>query len=188
MTTVFFDFETGGVQDHHPNIQLAAVAVDSQWNELATFERKIQFNEADAEPEALKINHYDAEVWKAALPESKVVAEFAAFLKPFCCVEKTSKRGTPYYVARIAGHNAATFDGPRLRRMFADAGQFLPTDLHVRDTLQRALWWFDQKGEECKSFRLTELCKYFGVPVDDTAHDALTDVRLSIAIAKAMSA
>ena len=63
MTTVFFDLETGGVTPDHPDIQLAAIAVDSDLNELDSFERKIQFKESDADPEALKLNHYDASIW-----------------------------------------------------------------------------------------------------------------------------
>ena len=45
MEVVFFDFETGGLEDSRPNIQLAAIAVDENWNETATFEAKIKFDE-----------------------------------------------------------------------------------------------------------------------------------------------
>jgi len=187
VSIVFFDFETGGVHENRPNIQLAAIAVDCKWNELATFEQKIQFDESAADPEALRINHYDPEVWKRdAKPSSQVAASFATFLKPYCCVEKISKRGTPYYVARLAGHNAASFDGPRLRRMFEECGMFLPAEMFIRDTLQRALWWFYERGSEPKNLRLTGLAEHFGIPADG-AHDALADVRLSIAITRAMS-
>lgn len=41
MEIVLFDFETGGVKPEHPSIQLSAIAVDEQWNELDSFERKI---------------------------------------------------------------------------------------------------------------------------------------------------
>jgi DNA polymerase III epsilon subunit-like protein len=185
MTMVFFDFETGGVHDHQPNIQLAAIAVDSEFHELASFEEKIQFNEAAADPQALQINHYDRAKWTAAKPPAEVARLFAQWLRPFSCVEKISKAGKPYSVARLAGHNAAVFDGPRLRRMFQEAQLFCPVELHVRDTLQRALWFSDERGIEPKSFRLAELCKHFGIP-GDGAHDALEDVRLAIAIAQAM--
>lgn len=187
MTTVFFDFETGGIREDHPNIQLAAIAVNGDWAEVGSFEKKIQFDESTAEPEALKMNHYDPAVWKAeALPMAKVVAMFAEFLRPFCCIEKVGRRGVPYSVARLAGHNAATFDGPRLRRMFEECRTFLPTELFVRDTLQRALWWFDERGIVPKSLRLVELCSYFNLP-EDGAHDALSDVRMTISLAKRLT-
>ena len=188
LTTVFIDFETAGVRDDQPNIQLAAIAVSAEWKELAVFEQKIQFDESKADPKALEINHYDREVWKrSAVPPIKCVAEFSEFLRPFCMVQKISQRtGAPYSVARLAGHNAAAFDGPRLRRMFEECRTFLPAELHVRDTLQRALWWFDERGITADSLRLTELCKYFQISTDG-AHDALTDVRLSIALARKLT-
>jgi DNA polymerase III epsilon subunit-like protein len=183
--TIFFDFETGGIRDDQPNIQLAAIAVDDQFRELAAFEQKISFDEASADPQALAINHYDRSRWSQAKPPAEVARLFSQWLRPFSCVQKTSKLGKPYSVARLAGHNAAVFDGPRLRRMFTEAQMFCPVELHVRDTLQRALWHFDERGVEPKSFRLTELCSHFGIPAGG-AHDALTDVRLAIAVAKAM--
>ncbi len=136
--TIYFDTETGGVLPSHPTIQLAAIAVeDGTWNEAAGFERKIKFNEADADPEALKINHYEPEVW-------------------------------------------------RLRWMFAE--NFFPFSYHVKDTLQRALWFFDEHPELTRppSLKLSVLCEYFGI-VTAGAHDALADVRMSVAIARAFA-
>jgi DNA polymerase III alpha subunit (gram-positive type) len=185
VTTVFFDFETGGILETHPDIQLAAIAVDPEWRELATFERKIQFDEAAADPKALEINHYNAEVWwEQALPVDQVVVQFAAFISQFRCINKVSKAGKPYAVAKLAGHNAATFDAPRLRRMFGQA--FLAADMHVLDTLQLALWHFHKAGTQPENFRLTSLCKHFEIPCDG-AHDAFTDCRLSAAIARVMT-
>lgn len=188
--SVCFDLETGGLEPEHPDIQLAAVAIDSDYNELATFERKIKFDEAKATKVALEINHYDPEVWaKEAKPLIQVCREFADFLRPYCCVAKVSKAGKPYRVARLFGHNAATFDAPRLQRMFAQTGVFLPADLRVRCTLQRALWWFDERQEDSSKVQLgsslTTLCQHFGIPVLD-AHDALGDVRMTVALAKAL--
>ena len=187
-TSVCFDLETGGLEPDQPDIQLAAIAVGSDYNELATFERKIQFDESKATKVALEINHYDPEVWKReAKPLLQVCREFAEFLRPYCCVPKVSKAGKPYKVARLFGHNAATFDGPRLQRMFTGAGVFLPADLRVRCTLQRALWWFDEHCEDLpkspENFKVGPLCEYFGIPVVD-AHDALGDVRMTVALAR----
>jgi DNA polymerase III epsilon subunit-like protein len=175
----------------HPNIQLAAIAVDQNYNELASFERKIQFDEATTQPEALRINHYSREVWeKEAKPVPVVCREFADFLRPYCCVTKISKAGKSYRVARLFGHNAATFDAPRIQAMFRSTGVFLPADMRVRCTLQRALWWFDEHGQDPKGIELgsslTTLCEYFGIPILD-AHDALGDVRMTVALAKVLA-
>lgn len=188
MSIVFFDFETGGVSPDHPNIQLAAIAVDSDWNELETFERKIQFKESDADPEALKMNHYDAALWASeAKREFSVVNDFAAFLNRHKSIELVSKRtGNPYSVARLAGHNAATFDGPRLSAMFKHYGVFLSAHPQVMCSLQRALWYAMETGAKFESLKLSVLCAHFGIPIPD-AHDALADVRGSIAVSRAMA-
>jgi len=187
VSTVFFDLETGGLLATSPDIQLAAVAVDDQWNELGTFEKKIQFDESQADPEALKLNHYDPEVWKRdGVAEIIAVASFSRFLESYKSIELISKRtGRPYSVARLAGHNAAAFDGPRIQAMFSRHGQFLGAHPQVMCSLQRALWYARETGTNFKSLKLSELCKHFGIELQD-AHDALADVRGSIAIAKAM--
>ncbi len=190
MTRICFDLETAGLRDDQPDIQLAAVAIDHEWNELASFERKIQFDLAQADPVALKINHWSEEVWtREAKPLRIVCQEFAEFLRPYCEVEKVSKAGRGYKVARLFGHNAATFDGPRIQRMFGSVGVFLPADLRVRCTLQRALWYFDERGEDSSKVQLgsslTVLCEHFGIPVLG-AHDALGDVRMTVALARVL--
>jgi DNA polymerase III epsilon subunit-like protein len=185
ITTVYFDFESGGLEPHHPNIQLAAVAVGSAWEELSTFNRKIQFDESLADPEALKMNHYDRAVWeKEAEPVGIVIAEFTRFLNEYKSLQMVSKRtGAPYSVARLAGFNAATFDGPRLHQMFKFT--FLPAHPIPLCVLQRALWWFHEKTEQPENYKLGTLAKYFGIDTPD-AHDALGDVRTTVALAKAM--
>lgn len=186
--TIFFDFETGGVEARHPSIQLAAIAVrDADWAEVASFEAKLKFDETAADPEALKMNHYDAEVWKAeAIPQALAASKLARWSEPYRSVEMISKRtGNPYRVAKLAGHNALTFDLPRLRELYG--GAFFPFHYFVKDTLQRVLWFYDEHPEmkRPESLKLTTLCAAFGIPTDG-AHDALTDVRLSAALAKAV--
>jgi len=175
--TIFFDSETGGIQPHHPTIQLAAVVIDdSDWSEKASFECKIRFDEATADPEALKINHYTVEAWKDAIPASACAARFSKFCEPYRSIQMISKRtNNPYSVGKLAGHNAIAFDLPRLRQMFGDF--FFPFSYHVKDTLQRALWFYDEHPEVKRpdSLKLSVLCESFGICIDG-AHDALADV------------
>jgi DNA polymerase III epsilon subunit-like protein len=186
--TVYFDFETGGVLETQPSIQLAAIVIDdATGEELANFERKIKFDPAACDPKALEINHYTEEAWKDAKPAPRVAAEFSDFIRPHLCIEMMSKRtGAPYYVAKAAGYNALTFDWPRLKALFAT--QFLPVSYHVRDCLQRAMWWFDEHQEAArpKDLKLSTVCEYFGIAVDG-AHDALVDVRLTAALARRLA-
>lgn len=186
-TFVAFDFETGGLEDRHPEIQLAAIAVE-EWAEVAVFEAKIQFCESLADPEALKLNRYDAEVWsRDSRPENRVVAEFADFLKRHAHLEMVSKNtGRPYKVARLCGHNAATFDAPRLQRMFKRHRAFLPASFQVLDTIQLALWR-SAMGQTFPSFALGMLCNELGIE-SDGAHDALADVRMCVEVARRLTA
>lgn len=187
MTTVYFDFETGGLLPNQPNIQLAAVAVDDAFNELDSFEAKIQFDVNAADAKALEINHYSEELWKlTALPEAEVVVQFQQFLRKHATVDMVSKRtGNTYKVARLAGHNAATFDNPRLMDAFKRHNQFLPAHPLAMDTMQRAMWFAHENGIQFESLKLGALCAYFKIALPD-AHDALADVRGCVALAKAM--
>lgn len=177
--TIYFDTETGGVQPHHPTIQLAAIAWDDEARkEVAEFEVKIAFNEADADPVALEINHYRAEDWMKA-SESLVAAKlFSDFVRPYSSVKMISKRTQrPYYVAKLAGYNALTFDLPRLKEMFSD--MFFPCAYIVRDVLQRALFYFDEHDEpKPANMKLSTVAAHFGIVVDG-AHDALADARIA---------
>jgi exonuclease I len=175
---VYFDYETGGTEAHHPNTQLAAIAVDENYQEVASFNELIQFDEALADPVALALNHYDAAVWKErAIPESEVVEKFATFLEGYKSVTVTSKSGGKYKVARLAGYKAETFDGPRLKRAFAD--RFLPAHPIILDVFQLVQWYCNFFPENLPpSTKLSEVCQFLGIPVDN-AHDALSDVRMT---------
>jgi DNA polymerase III epsilon subunit-like protein len=188
MYTLFFDLETGGLELRHPVIQMAAIAIrEDDWQEVGTFERKLSFDEALADQKALEMNHYDREQWqREAIHPDQAVRDFAKWCAPFRCIEMTSKAGSPYSVAKLAGHNIVAFDLPRLRALFGS--QFFPFSYHAKDTLQRALWYFDEHPEVKRPASLKQgvLCEAFGIPVDG-AHDALTDVRMAAALARALS-
>lgn len=181
---VIFDLETGGLELKHPIIQIAAIAVDSAWTELASYQAKIKFNEGDAEAEALEINHYDPKVWaREAKAESVVVTEFSAFLKQHATLEMTSKRtGSTYYCAQLVAYNAA-FDKPRLDLMFKRNKAFLPAHPRALCALQRAAWWAVEKGIITEDLKLSTLAAHLNIKTDG-AHDALVDTRLAAAVMK----
>lgn len=189
-TIVFFDLETGGLEESRPVIQLAALAVRlPDFGELATFERKLRFDPATCDPAALELNSYDAETWaREAVPEAQAVRDFADWLAPHRCVEVVSKRtGRPYRVARIGGHNVAAFDVDRLLAMFRRHDAFCAVDLSAPlDTRLGAVWHFARTGETPpESFRLSTLAEHFGAKTEG-AHDALVDCRLSAHVARAL--
>lgn len=185
MKTIFFDLETGGL-NNEPSISVAAVAVDSSLIELSSFEARLKFDPSACNPDALKINGYDPEKWKDAVEPSEAARRLSVWSKEYATVEMISKRtGQPYNVSRLAGYNALTFDLPRLKDLFGQS--FFPFSYHVRDVLQRAMFWFDEHSpaEKPKDLKLTTLCRYFSIPADG-AHDALTDVRLTVALYRRM--
>ena len=184
--TIFLDLETGGLAPHHPDIQVAAIAVE-HWKELEVYEAKIRFDPAKAEAEALAMNSYDLETWKReSKSEAQVVEELGALFRRHVDIDLISKRGKAYSVARLAGHNAIGFDAPRLKAMFTRHEAFLPAEVYrPLDTLQLALWRLTANGERPASFSLEDLCKHCGVAFND-GHDALSDVRATIALARAL--
>lgn len=183
MTIVYFDTETGGTRDEHPTISLAAVAMDDD-TEVSSFHQRIAFTVADCDPEALRLNRYTPEAWADAVPPSVCAAKFAAWLEPYRVVARVSKQGKTYQVARLAGYNAATFDAPRLRRLFGEA--FCPWEYLVRDVLQLVLWHFDRVGGAApENYKLATVAAHFGIPTDG-AHDALADARMCATVARAI--
>jgi len=183
MILVTLDTETAGLLPPHPTIQLAAVAMDGDM-ELGAFEQKISFAEADADPQALALNHYSREAWVNACAPGIAASRFAAWLRPYSDIPRVSTAGNPYRVARLAAYNA-TFDVPRLERLFGT--QFCPWDRRVRDVLQRVLFWFDEHPDEPapENFKLSTVAAYFGLSADG-AHDALADARLAARVYRQM--
>lgn len=183
---VFFDLETGGLDPQkHAITQLAAVAVDAaSFAELETFERKLRFKPEAAEKEALDLGSYDPEAWeREAVAPPDALRDFSAFLSDHATKRMVSARtGKDYFVARLAGHNAASFDMPFLRRYFALCDLFLPGYFLALDTAQLAAWWNWANGGKLESVKLETLAAHFGV--DLNAHDALEDVRASVAVVK----
>lgn len=188
-STVYFDLETAGLSDHHPDIQLAAVAVDAEFKELASFEAKLLFDETKADREALELNHYDRGLWaRDGVAPLVAVIRFSKFLEGYRDIQMISKRtGAPYGVARLAGHNADRFDGPRLQALFKKHERFLPADPRVRCTCQLAMWFFDRQTaiKPPADFKLATLCNYFGIEIE-AQHDALADVRMNVRLAQAI--
>lgn len=188
-TVVFFDLETSGLdEDRHDIIQIAAVAIGPDWEELEAFEEKLAFDRDAADPEALELNCYNAEQWDAEeRPAVEALRSFSSFLRRHLSVQLTSRRGQPYRVAKLAGHNVATFDFPRLRAAFRRHALFLPAAFMTLDTLQLASWWqvvlLSSGVRPPPNLKLSTLAAYFGHPIDG-AHDALADVRASARVAR----
>lgn len=188
MIRVFFDIETTGlVPTEHEIVQIAAIAVDSRWQERERFEVKLSFDEAAADPVALERNCYDPAVWQTeAVEATHGIGAFGQFLRRHRSIELTSKRGKPYTVAITAGHNIAGFDLPFVQHAFKSRSLFLPAAWFGLDTLQLANWWVSHlppQARRPRDLKLVTLAEFFGLPAYD-AHDALADVEANVSVAR----
>lgn len=185
--TIYFDLETSSLSDQCDIIQLAAIAVeDPTLREVESFQLKIDFDASLADQKALAINHYDSAVWASeAVKPQEASRQFASFLEPYKCVSLVSQAGRPYSVAKLAGFNAVSFDGPRLFNWFQRQGRFLQADRRVRCVLQRVLWYFDERGLALENYKQPTVAAYFGLSTEG-AHEALADVRTMIEIVRCL--
>lgn len=186
---VFFDLETGGTDPlRHPIIQVAMIAVDGNWREIESAELKVHFDLATADPEALKINGWDSETWRSqACDPPAALAAVSTFFGRHATVEKISKRGRPYFVARLAGHNAERFDAPFLVQWFKQADLFCPAACYEPlDTVSLARWASFVAPNKPRDHKLGSLCAWLGIEHQD-AHDALGDVRATVQVARALA-
>jgi DNA polymerase-3 subunit epsilon len=173
---IYFDLECGGLELHHPITQIGAVAFQDG-KELSRFEVKLKFNLFDCDPEALKINGYSKERWLDAVEPARACALFSKWLSPYKTIEKVSQNtGNKYKIVQLAGYNAATFDAPRLQKLFKDQGAFLPASYQVLDVMQLVMWFYQVNPESRpENIKLATVCETFGITLDN-AHDALADV------------
>ena len=182
---VFVDLETGGLETWRPIIQLAAIVIGSDGRELDSYEAKLRFKESVADPRSLKKNHYSKERWLQEAQSAAVVAEaFSQLLMRHATIDQSTAEGRVFQVAQLVAHNAA-FDGEFLKAWYARMRLFLPASPRVLCTVQRAMWAFheDKSLTPPTDYKLGTLCRYFGVslPVAE-AHDALNDVRATVAL------
>ena len=184
LSVVFMDLETGGLDpDRHAIIQFAALATVGLREIVDEFEVKIHFPWSAVDEEALELNSYDGNTWAAEAKSPNVAADMIySFLSNHAELEKTSRRGSTYKVARLAGHNAASFDCPFLAAWFKRRDKFCPAAIYEPlDTIQLARWYFAIHGDPPENLKLGTLAAHFGI--EQPTHDALADVRTTADLA-----
>lgn len=189
MRTIYFDLETGGLDGRrHAITQFAAVVVGPDWKVIEELEMKIKFQAHNAEPEALVVNHFNAELWAAeAITPKDARQRMEELFKKYKDKTNTSKKtGRAYNVAQGAGHNANKFDRPFLGHWWdrLGKGDWCSLDWRVLDTMALAHWHCQVHGLSTDSLQLGDLAELFDIKVEGPAHDALVDVHQTIALAK----
>lgn len=184
---VFVDVESIGLDPSGPIRQIAAVAVDCQLQELDAFDMKLNVDwrrirqwQRDARRRPPRPRPTD---------ELTPAQAFADFLARHATAEVVLPGGGALRVAQLAAHHAA-HDGAFLRAFFERNQRCYPGRFQMLCTMQRAMWLIHELRPLVSppDFKLATLCRYFGVPFDPAdAHDALIDVRATVALYRAMA-
>lgn len=188
---VWLDTETGGLDPNkHQLIQIACIATDFDMLEpIDELEVKIKLSDDPNRytAEALHVNSYNAEEWAvSAITEPLAKQKLVAFLRDHSTMEMTSKYGNPYRIAEVAGQNVS-FDVDFLRVWFKETGDFLPIafgDSGRFDTIHLARSLTFVRAIPFENYKLETLARTIGVSTEAQTHDALDDVRLTVAVAK----
>ncbi|MNY17692.1 DNA polymerase III subunit epsilon [compost metagenome] len=172
---LLIDFETTGVTPgHHDAIQVAALFVSPELEELAAFESLIRpLRPQNASAEAMAIHKKPMSQLMAAPTAHEVMSRLQA----------GANIGAP---PLIAGFNV-DFDRRFLTALERDTG--IQIERHGSSILCAREIYLKAKGlsRYTKGTRLTDLCALYGIATDG-AHDALADVRMTLALLRALCA
>ncbi len=163
----FVDIETTGLNLlKNEIIEIGCVLTTSELELIEEFELKIKPEHIeDADPVALKINHYDPLNWEKAYSLEKALKIF---------VEKVEG-------CIMVGHNVA-FDAGFLEYAFSKIQIKNSMHYHKLDTVSIA-WAKMHKEPNLEHFSLHEMCLYFGIK-NERAHTALPDARATYELYK----
>lgn len=156
----FIDIETTGLSlIRHEIIEIGCVLTTHLGEVIEEFELKIKPEHIeDADPVALKVNHYNEQDWEGALGLSEAMKIFSD--KVSGCI--------------MVGHNVA-FDAGFLEYAFNQTGLANSMHYHKIDTVSVA-WAKLHREPDLEHFSLRELCLRFGIK-NEKAHTALADAR-----------
>jgi len=193
---VFLDIETNKLDPQTAvPIQIAALATVSETLEVIDeFEIKVEFDLKTAEPQALRRNSYNKEVWEAeaVLPNAAAAALEDFFDRHATWARRTISSGRRKTWCEIAGHNITFYDGPILNRwLYALRGVGSVAAFWTTGPLDTMHWAKAKEFERGLRFErglsLGALCKYFDIKIENE-HDALDDVMATVELAKMLDA
>jgi len=163
----FLDIETTGLNViEHEIIEIGCVVTTPKLKVIEEFEIKIKPEHIEnADPVALKVNHYDPTNWKDA--------------KSLKDAMKTISQKTKDCI--MVGQNVA-FDSGFLENAFLKTGIKNSMHYHKLDTISIA-WAKLHRNRKITNFSLRELCLYFGIK-NEKAHTGLSDARATFKLYK----
>ncbi|MFA6586260.1 MAG: 3'-5' exonuclease [Candidatus Paceibacterota bacterium] len=154
----FIDIETTGLDViKHEIIEIGCVITTPKFKVIEKFELKIKPEHIEnANPTALKVNHYKEEDWISAYTLKEGMNIFLKKVKD--CI--------------MIGQNVA-FDVSFLESNFSKIGLENTMHYHKLDTISIA-WAKLHRKPSIKHFSLREMCKYFDIK-NERPHSALSD-------------
>ncbi len=163
----FIDIESTGLDVIiHEIIEIGVVITTPDLEVIEEFEIKIKPERIEnANPTALKINHYNEKDWEGAISMREAIKMLALKVKD--CI--------------MVGQNVA-FDAGFLEHAFSRIDVPNPMHYHRLDTISIA-WAKLHKQPDLEHFSLREMCARFGI-VNERPHSALSDARATYELYK----
>lgn len=163
----FIDIETTGLNMlKHEIIEIGCVLTTPELEVIEEFELKIKPEHIeDADPVALKVNHYNPDNWENASSLEEAMKIFSS--KVTDCI--------------MVGHNVA-FDAGFLEYTFNKMQIINTMHYHKLDTISLA-WAKLHNDPSLEHFSLRELCMRFDIK-NERAHSALPDARATYELYK----
>jgi len=163
----FIDIETTGLSViEHEIIEIGCVITDHKLKVKEEFEIKIKpKNIGNADPVALKVNHYNEKEWENAYEIKDALKIFSKNVKD--CI--------------MVGQNVA-FDSSFLEYNLEKNNFKKTMHYHRLDTISMA-WAKFHNDKDFEHFSLREMCKYFGIK-NENPHSALSDARATYELYK----
>lgn len=164
---VFIDIETTGLNLlKNEIIEIGCVLTTSSLKVVGEFELKIKPEHIEnADPVALKINHYNEKDWEEAISLGEAMGILAKKVEG--CI--------------MVGHNVA-FDAGFLEYAFNKTKLTNSMHYHKLDTISIA-WAKLHHDPSIEHFSLREMCVRFGIK-NERAHSALSDARATYELYK----
>ena len=191
---VFIDLETGGLNPAvHQITQIAAIATtDTTALDVVgdPFEVKVALASGHYTQEALDCQNFNMGVWdEEAIGIRDALHKLYEWSEPFGDERVGASSGKTYRAVDVAGYNIE-FDRNFLDVTAKRNKTWLPLALWTGgafDVLQLLKWDVLRNGDGPKNYQLGTACRHRGL-VDFHAHDALEDVRATIALARSLLA
>ncbi|MFA5841052.1 MAG: 3'-5' exonuclease [Candidatus Paceibacterota bacterium] len=167
----FIDIETTGLNLlKHEIIEIGCVLTTAELEVIEEFELKIKPEHIeDADPVALKVNHYNPDNWESAYGLKEAMEILSLKVKD--CI--------------MVGHNVA-FDAGFLEYTFNKIQIQNTMHYHKLDTISLA-WAKFHNDPNIEHLSLRELCIHFDIK-NERAHSALPDARATFELYKKLMA